>query len=375
MLLDAVARSVTPAASLGLHLTVGRFVGAGDSAGSGTTACTIARRPATRVAGRSMPAREVINRVMPERELPRWTRRAARTLALLAVIALSASAGGLIAAQIVHRMPEKAVILQALPAPYPYNMASVLETEAARPRDSDGILMVEYPSGTHYNPVTISQSAIAHYDRWLALGSSADRDLVIKDADWLVGHQAGDGLWYYDFPNGTMPVPWVSAMAQGQAISVLVRAYALTSSDRFVSAARRALATYDKPSGQGGVNSTDGDFVFYEETMPPYSPRILNGMVFAMYGALDMARVLGDVKAQQIFDAGVATLAHDIARYDAGNWSYYNQATPPGLASRFYHGLHIQLLDELWHITGDEVFQTYAARFRSYQAAPPEGIK
>lgn len=294
---------------------------------------------------------------------------------LLAVVALSASAGGLIVAQIVRHAPEKAVVLQALPAPYPYDMASVLETEGARPRDSDGILMVEYPSGIHYNPVTISQSALAHYDRWLALGSSADRDLVIKDAEWLVERQGADGLWYYDFPNGSMPVPWVSAMAQGQAISVLVRAYALTSADRFVSAARRGLATYEKPSGQGGVNSTDGDVVYYEETMPPYSPRILNGMVFAMYGALDMARVLGDAQAQRIFDAGVATLARDIHRYDAGNWSYYNQASPPGLASRFYHGLHIHLLDELWHITGEEVFQTYAERFRSYQANPPEGIK
>lgn len=316
-----------------------------------------------------------MSRVTPEPEAPAGNRRPRAIITLLGVVALSASAGALIVAQTIRPAPAKAVVLRELPAPYPYNMASVLDSEAARPRDGDGILMVEYPSGIHYNPVTISQSAIAHYDRWLALGSAADSDLVIKDADWLVQHQAKDGLWYYDFPNGSMPVPWVSSMAQGQAISVLVRAYALTSAERFVAAARRALATYDKPSGHGGVSSTDGAFVYYEETMPPYSPRILNGMVFAMYGALDMARVLGDSDGQRIFDAGVATLAHDIGRYDAGNWSYYNQASPPGLASRFYHGLHVQLLDELWHITGEEAFRTYADRFKAYLANPPDGVK
>ena len=98
-------------------------------------------------------------------------------------------------------------------------------------------------------------------------------------------------------------------------------------------------------------------------------------MVFAMYGALDVARVVGDSHAQAVFDAGVKTLAANIPKYDAGNWSYYNQAAPAGLASRFYHGVHVQLLRELWLITGQTVFLTYADRFAAYQASPPAGVK
>jgi hypothetical protein len=53
----------------------------------------------------------------------------------------------------------------------------------------------------------------------------------------------------------------------------------------------------------------------------------------------------------------------------------HNQADPPGYGSRFYHGLHIQLLRELHLITGKQVFEDYADRFAGYVARPPEGVK
>ena len=305
--------------------------------------------------------------------------RVRRALALMTLLVVVAGVAGSVTAVVDRTMlrpaPREAAVLTTLPPPYPYSFASKLDTEAALPHDADGIIMVTYPSGLHYNPVTVSQYALAHYDRWLALQAPADSVALVRDADWLVSDQASDGLWYYDFPNGSMPVPWVSGMAQGQAISVLVRAYALTSDEKYLESARQALATFDKPSGQGGINSTDGGYVWFEETMPPYSPHILNGMIFAMYGALDMARVLHDPHAQQLFDAGVRTVSDNIAKYDAGNWSYYNQADPPGYASRFYHGLHIQLLRELWLLTGKDVFRQYADRFAAYEASPPPEVK
>lgn len=149
-------------------------------------------------------------------------------------------------------------------------------------------------------------------------------------------------------------------------MSVLLRAYWLTGGIDFAKSSERALSTYDLPSGSGGVSAMDGGFVYYEETMPPYSPHILNGMIFAMYGALDAWTVLHDPDGKRIFDAGVSTLASNLQKYDSGTWSYYNQAKPPGLASKFYHQLHVQLLDELWRITGNSVFHDYSSKFATY---------
>ena len=302
----------------------------------------------------------------------RASRRAGRPLAGVLLIGIRIGIAGYAAWTAVR--PRSFAPVTTLPGPYAYDFSAKLTTEHLLSRDANGIIMVKYPSGLEYNPVTVAQLALAHYDRWLREKGTADREEFLKDAEWLVSTQKGDGLWYYDFPNGPMPVPWVSAMAQGPAMSVLVRAYALSGDAAYASAADRALDTYDLQSGKGGVSATDGGYVWYEETMPPYSPHILNGMVFAMYGALDMATILDDAHARHVFDVGVDTLVANIGKYDAGNWSYYNQATPPGLASRFYNNLHAQLLAELFTVTGREVFRAYSERFAAYASNPPAGV-
>ncbi len=205
--------------------------------------------------------------------MPRPFRRRQRIqwIALL-LIAVTVTIGwSVVSAQ--HKRPP----LIQQPGFYPYDMGSTLLTEKERPHDSAGIIMVRYPSGVHYNPVTVSQAALAHYDHWLREKDEASRTQFLKYAVWLRSTQADNGLWYYDFPNGAMPVPWVSAMAQGHAISVFVRAYALTNDDSYLEAADRSLGTFEIAMGRGGVNDMDGNFVYYEEAMPPESPHILNG--------------------------------------------------------------------------------------------------
>jgi heparosan-N-sulfate-glucuronate 5-epimerase len=261
-----------------------------------------------------------------------------------------------------------------LVGPYAHDFSEKLTTEHLWPRDAENIIMVKYPSGNEYNPVTVAQSALAHYDRWLREGLPDDREEFLRDAEWFVSAQKADGLWYYDFPNGAMPVPWVSAMSQGHACSVLVRAYAMTGEERFLEAANRALATFDLPIGKGGVTVVDRGFTYYEEAMPPESPHIFNGMVFAMYGALDMATVLDDDHARRIWDVGVETLAANIGKYDSGSWSYYNQGSRPQLVTRAYHQMHIELLEELYALTGREVFRQYQERWTTYAENPPEGV-
>lgn len=264
--------------------------------------------------------------------------------------------------------------IQGLPGPYEYDFSIVLTTEDKRPRDSNGIIMVEYPSGVEYNPVTVAQSALAHYDRWLDEGRASDRSEFLKDAEWLVSTQKDDGLWYYEFPNAGMPVPWVSGMAQGHACSVLVRAYAISGDTLFRDAATHSLATFELPVGSGGVSMVDGGYTYYEEAMPPVSPHILNGMVFAMYGALDMATVLGDERARAIWQAGVDTLAANMGKYDSGGWSLYAQGSPRRLATHFYHDLHIELLRELYSLTGRDEFLAYQQRFEAYADKPPPDV-
>lgn len=97
-------------------------------------------------------------------------------------------------------------------------------------------------------------------------------------------------------------------------------------------------------------------------------------MVFALYGAFDMATVLSSAPVRHVFDIRVDTLAANIGNYDSSNRNCCNQAIPPGLASRLDNGLRVQLPAELSRITGRDVFRVYSERFAAYAANPPPGV-
>ncbi|KFP83884.1 D-glucuronyl C5-epimerase, partial [Apaloderma vittatum] len=80
-------------------------------------------------------------------------------------------------------------------------------------------------------------------------------------SNWLVRNQDERGGWPIMVTRKlgegfkSLEPGWYSAMAQGQAISTLVRAYLLTKEQAFLSSALRATAPYKLPSEQRGVKA------------------------------------------------------------------------------------------------------------------------
>jgi hypothetical protein len=230
--------------------------------------------------------------------------------------------------------------------------------------DAAGIVMVRYDGMLRYNPVTIEQATLFDYSDWLRTHSARERARFLRGADWLVANQTADGLWLYDFAFDGQPVPWWSAMAEGQGISVLVRAYHATHVDAYRAAAASALATFTRSTANRGVSERDNG-TWYEEYLPPSHDHVLNGMIFAMMGLRDYQQEFGDSLSKSLWDAGVSTLVRNVWRFDAGNASYY--CTDGHVASSFYHQVNIGVLRQFYDLTGMAVFKRYADRFESYR--------
>jgi heparosan-N-sulfate-glucuronate 5-epimerase len=141
--------------------------------------------------------------------------------------------------------------------------------------DLAGIPQLNYRGkiGLQYNPIAIAQYGLGNYNLFRRSGEADRRNKFLRVANWLVQHleQNAHGLavWnhYFDWEyRDTLRAPWYSALAQGQGISVLVRAYKESGDPRYLDAAQRALAGFFKPVTEGGVTFTDeqGD-VWFEE--------------------------------------------------------------------------------------------------------------
>lgn len=219
---------------------------------------------------------------------------------------------------------------------------------------------------TVYFPITVSQMALGIYDLWIETQEPSHIAQFLKLAEWLKSNLDEGGGWINPW-NYTRPTALTnySAMAQGEGISVLARAYLKTGDSSLKHAADKAFQFMMTPVENGGCTYyTNGD-IYLEEY--PESPRstVLNGFIFALFGVYDYMLLTGKEDVQGIFNACISTIEGVLERYDTGYWTYYDLCGT--IASPFYHSLHISLLDSLYILTGSETFKSFSARWASYE--------
>lgn len=235
----------------------------------------------------------------------------------------------------------------------------------------DGLPVVDYPDlGEQANPVTVAQWGLSHHSR-------GDAGPLFAAADWLVDNQRSDGAWEYRFDwyvesaDDALEAPWISGLAQGQALSVLARAHRLTGDERYLTAGRLALRPYRLPVAQGGVLRDWGGLPFYEEYPTERPSLVLNGYLFQLVGLHEWYEETGDLDAESLWANGEATAAAVIERYDlgAGDSAYAGAHLEPGgpravpIRGSDYEPIHPALAEEMHRQTGRPVYAEMAQRW------------
>jgi hypothetical protein len=244
--------------------------------------------------------------------------------------------------------------------------------------DADGIPMLDYHGaiGLQYNPIAIAQWGLANFNCSCETGDKVRWQKTLKAADWLTVNleQNSNGLWvwnhHFDWDyRDTLKAPWYSGLAQGQGVSLLLRAHVHSKDEKYRDAADQAFIALTQPIAAGGVLFEDEEKnLWIEEYLVDPPTHILNGFMWALWGVFDYWRARADAAAKQIFDRGVATLLRNLVRFDTGYWSLYEQSGTrlKMLASPFYHQLHSVQLRVMSELTGDARFTTLAERWEGY---------
>lgn len=242
------------------------------------------------------------------------------------------------------------------------------------PQDEDGIPRVVYGgyAEPQYNPVTISNFALANWNVFVETGDESARRDFLNQANWLAENARKDEAnkvlyWDYQFDNPAFgaKAPWRSAMAQGLALSVFIRAYQMTSDQAYLDLAEQAMRSFTIKISEGGITDVDDGYRYYEEVAVEPASHILNGFIFSIIGLHEYYLLTGDGTSEWLFNEGVKTIKHRLpdylkygGSYDLKLGQHFLEGKKPAVPK--YQRIHQLQLEYLYEITKDKEFLKYS---------------
>ena len=224
--------------------------------------------------------------------------------------------------------------------------------------------MVNYGTFRARNPVTSAQYGLANYSLWLRyhdhyrwLIAQSRRGLARADAapQRRVGVLVlrARARLYRDARAG-----WGSALAQGQAMSLLERVYRRHAQGVLPDGDQARPEALQTPVAKGGLSRRFDNGIYFEEYPTRAVNFSLNGDLQTLIGVYDVADLVP--AAQTLFTRAIRTVADNLARFDShAGYSYYSLASqtpcPPGYNAAIRSELNI-----LASLTGRKVFAHYA---------------
>ncbi|MDX1371057.1 MAG: D-glucuronyl C5-epimerase family protein [Nitrososphaeraceae archaeon] len=237
--------------------------------------------------------------------------------------------------------------------------------------DEEGVPYLKYDKNNFYSPVNVAQYALLIYSKYLYDSSNDQKEIFLSCVNKLVKTSVEKDnvlYWYYyhDSQKYSLKTPWISGMAQGQIISVLLRAYELTGNMEYIEMSKKAFSVLNMDVSIGGARRLDknGDLWYEEYPSPNEGSYVLNGFIYALFGVIDLYRITKERYYLECIQKCRITLVHNLFKFDAGYWSYYDLKHKELV--RFYyqinvHALQMEVLFQLFEL---KLFSEYALKWR-----------
>lgn len=244
--------------------------------------------------------------------------------------------------------------------------------------DAKGIPLLNYQGniGKQYNPIAIAQWGLGNYNLWKKYKEGKNFKTFLLSADWLESalesNAKGYKVWMHNFDfeyRDTLKNPWYSGLAQGQGLSVLIRAYKETGNIKYKNAAKDVYLSLNTEIKNGGVCFQDANRnMWIEEYIVDPPTHILNGFIWSLWGIYDFALCFNDQSAMKVFNNFSKTISSNLNTYDLKYWSKYEHSGTivPMIASLFYHKLHITQLQIMYDLTNDKVYSYFYKKWQEY---------
>jgi hypothetical protein len=240
--------------------------------------------------------------------------------------------------------------------------------------DERGIpYLIDNKIGKQRNPVIVCNKALAYYDSFKE-GDSTQLISFLNCAGWLIENSTSSRdfsvlPYRYNWSIYNMVSPWRSGLANGVSLQVFIKAHSVTKDKKYLEIAKRILNSFYVEVDDGGVTYKFRNRGWWFEEFASetgYVSRVLNGHMFALLGIHEYLEYTKDPDAAYLFEQGILALKDNLSLYDSDvGPSYYDLRARP--TDRKYHAVHINLLEKLFEITNDPLYEFYFNKWKTYE--------
>lgn len=252
------------------------------------------------------------------------------------------------------------------------NYPKIFVIDSLSPRDDEGVIMFRYSDSLYYHPVNICHKSFALLDFFKRSNDSTYLIALEKNMRRLMTESVQyDNAVYlpYNFDyrvhglnEASLPAPWYSGMAQGEALSLFVRTFSVTGDTTYLRFAEKLFASFARLRGESEpwtVFVDERGCYWIEEYPTPEPSKTLNGFMTAMFGVYDYYQLTGSNDAKKIFISCLSTVKNYLPFFRRpGKPSYYGLAFQHYFSG--YHNIHIRQLRFLEKMTGDNFYGDWA---------------
>ena len=222
------------------------------------------------------------------------------------------------------------------------------------------------------NAVTIFQYALVHYDLFVKTKDSSYYKTFITQVEKYALDSSKyilideDKVGYpYKFNYKGLKAPWYSGMAQGYAISVLLRYYELTHNQKALDVAVKAKNLMLEPMPKGVFKILNDGSYWIEEYPSKQTPQVLNGYFISYIGLYEYCDYFpNDTSASRILKECYKSLKKKNLQYDTGRWLKYNASG--GACTPGYMKFQVVEMKHLYELTQDKFFNNQMLIWASY---------
>lgn len=240
--------------------------------------------------------------------------------------------------------------------------------------DKNGIPVFNALKFTHkeeyiYHPTVVIQYGLANFNLWKKNHNKAFFSSFKACAYWICSEAKWDSKnrfiqWSIPLEHNDLGhnAGWISALTQGQAISLLLRFLPhATQKDEILQLIKNALKSFYIELEDGGLTSTYPEGKFLQESG---NIRILNGCLTAFTGLIEYLEVFpDDYEALALSVSVESSITKFLPSYDLGFWSLYSLGFRFNIADLHYHKTHIDQLAFFGNYLKNETFSYYAAKW------------